>query len=107
MQNRYELWDTEPRNEYQRCPYTGITTYYEPRSDEWVAETPHGSRRYGRSQGEAFSEALDAFRIERDHALKSHQDEEIPFDGSTPQWVIDRENEREAEAQMDGRLEIA
>ena len=95
MQNRYEKWDTEPSNEYQRCRYTGIATWYDAQADEYVAETQHGSRRYGRSQGEAFGEALDALRIEREHA---RQNEPIPLDGSTPQSVIDAENLREAEA---------
>ena len=95
MQNRYEKWDTEPSNEYQRCTYTGIMTWYDAQADEYVAETQHGSRRYGRSRGEAFSEALDALRIEREHARTN---EEIPFDGSTPQSVIDAENLREVEA---------
>ena len=97
MQNRYELWDTEPRNEYQRCPYTGISTWYDAQADEWIGETPRGTRRSGRSQGEAFSEALDAFRIEREHARTN---DEIPFDGSpvirdeefATAWAQDRDS---------------
>ena len=95
---RYEQAEQAQREEsWARCPYTGIVTYYEPRSDEWVAETPAGSRRYGRSQGEAFSEALDAFRIEREHARTN---DEIPFDGSpvirdeefATAWAQDRDS---------------
>ena len=95
MQNRYERWDTEPRHaELQSCPYTGIQSWQEP-DGEWAAMTKSGYTYWSTSRSRAISLALDALRIEREHARAN---EEIPFDGSTPQSVIDAENLREVEA---------
>jgi len=91
MQNRYEKWDTEPSNEYQRCTYTGIQSWQEP-DGEWAAMTKSGYTYWSTSRSRAIDKALDAMRVEREHARKN---QDIPYDGSIPQDVIDEANREE------------
>lgn len=68
---------------YAQDAATGIFCYLDARFDEWVCETKGGARLYGKSRRLAFADALDAYRVERKHAM-TNPDDELPYSGETP-----------------------